>query len=192
MGYDNYGFKISKLGRPEEPGETGAKIGAALRYFVDNYWPSIKDWIDAKDGRSEFTQATVECLWKQVGPETAAGYIITDVKYRISEEIDSWKVEYYGGFPFAQWEYTVLVFPNDRETWFALLGDGGYLNWAVRGNFTRANGSSTVHFHETEYSKNKKREEQEKRDKEDEEQYEKHLDDDEKWGKKHGGHVGPY
>ncbi|KAG1464333.1 hypothetical protein G6F46_006589 [Rhizopus delemar] len=191
MGYDNYGFKISKLGRPEEPGETGAKIGAALRYFVDNYWPSIRDWIDAKDGRSEFTKATVSELWKREGSETVAGYIITDVKYRTSEEIDSWKIEYYGDFPFAQWEYTVLAFPNDRETWFTLLGDGGYLNWAVIGNFTSANGSPDVYFHETEYSKNKKREEQEKQDKEDEERLEKHLDDDEKWKKKHGGRVGP-
>jgi hypothetical protein len=65
MTYDTYGFKISRIGMPEEPGETGAKIGEALRYFVDNYWPSIRDWIDAKDARSEFTQSMCAELWNR-------------------------------------------------------------------------------------------------------------------------------
>jgi hypothetical protein len=195
MSYDAYGFKISRTGRLEEPGETGAKIGTALRYFVDNYWPSIRDWIDAKDGRTEFTQSICAELWKQNVPQLHAGYIVTDDDYSTSEEVESWKIEYYGQFPFAQWTYTVLAFPNDRETSFTLHGDGGFLNWCVIGNFTSADGSPDVYFHETEYSKQMKREEEEKKreeqKKQEEEDIEKHLED-EIWKKKHGGRVGRY
>lgn len=192
MSYDSYGFKISRIGMPEEPGATGAKIGEALRYFVDNYWPSIKDWIDAKDARSEFTQSTCKELWKQNIPELHSGYVVTDDDYTTSEAVESWKIEYYGEFPFAQWSYTVLAFPYDRETSFTRYGDGGYLNWAFRGYCTREN--NTVYFHETEYSKQKKREAEEEKQKEDEkkwlEEEEKHLEEEEKNKRRHGGNPG--
>jgi hypothetical protein len=194
MTYDTYGFKISRIGMPEEPGETGAKIGEALRYFVDNYWPSIRDWIDAKDARSEFTKTVGTELWNRNGPQVAAGYIITDDDYTISEEVKRWKIEYYGDFPFTEWTYTVLEFPNDRETSFTLHGDGGFLNWFVIGEFTSADGSSDVYFHETEYSKQRKREEEEKKKEQEDEdlkRLKKHLEEEEKNKRRHGGNVGP-
>ena len=194
MSYDTYGFKISRIGMPEEPGATGAKIGEALRSFVDNYWPGIRDWIDAKDARSEFTKTVGTELWHRTGPQVAAGYIITDDDYTTTEVVKKWKITYYGDFPFTEWEYTVLEFPIDRETTFTLHGDGGFLNWFVIGEFSSADGSSVVHFHETEYSKQRKREAEEK-EKEDEkkrfDKEEKHREEEEKNKRRHGGNVGP-
>ncbi|KAG1142423.1 hypothetical protein G6F37_007554 [Rhizopus arrhizus] len=184
MSYYTNGFMISRIGRPKEPEETSAKIGEALRYYVDNYWPSIKDWNDAKDARNKFTQSICMELWNQTGPQFVAGYIVTDDDYSTSEEVESWKMEYYGEFRIAQWTYTVLAFPNDRETSFTLHGDGGFLNWCVIGNFTSADDNSHVYFHETEYSKQMKGED-------DEERFEKHLEEEEKNKRRHGGNVGP-
>jgi hypothetical protein len=141
------------------------------------------DYNDHKD-RAEFTQRIVKEMWDNCDQDEIAGFLITCTDYTCHDYVAKTELVC------RQLPFDVLCFSGERESYYHHKGDGGYINWAMIGYFTKDGGD--VYFHETPGSKRKKEEERKKeedRQKREEGQEEKRREEDKEW---HHGHTGPF
>lgn len=79
-------------------------------------------------------------MWKKADHGQVAGFIITDTDWCTTTAMWSDEISYNWKF-----KYSLIAFPPNKYATYDHYGDGGYLNWAIIGNFRKDGGHVTFY-----------------------------------------------